>query len=75
MKSGPNKEPIEEAVRLTIELNTSVVQKWIAGQPGSWGFLAGKAVIAYRQKLGRKLTNHERSTVWHLLWNRLTELK
>ena len=75
MTSGPGKEPIEEVVRRTIEGNASMVQKWIAGQPGSWGFLAGKAVIAYREKLGKTLTERERRDVWHLLWSCLRELK
>lgn len=75
MESNPSKEPIDEAVRLTIEDNTSMVKKWIVGQPGSWGFLAGKAVITCRQKLGRALTDRERREVWHLLWNRLAMLQ
>ena len=66
---------IEQAVRLTIEGNASMVQKWVAGQPGSWGFLAGKAVIVCRQKMGRMLTDGERREVWHLLWNDLMKLK
>ena len=68
MKSSPSKEPVEEVVRRTIESNTSMVGKWVVGQPGSWGFLSGKAVIAYRQTLGRTLTDPERREVWDLLW-------
>ena len=75
MKSSPSREPIEEAVRLTIEHNTSMVKQWMRGQPGSWGFLAGKAVIACRQKLGRTLADRERREVWHLLWGSLMDLK
>ena len=75
MKSSPSEEPIQEAIRRTIESNASIVEKWLVGQPGSWGFLAGRAVITYRQMLGRSLTDPERREVWHLLWRRLTELK
>ena len=75
MEIDPEMGPVEEAVRLTIENNVSTVGDWVGDQPGSWGFLAGKAVIACRQKLGRKLTDHERRAVWHLLWDRLVELK
>ncbi len=75
MEDSSNKESIGEAVRRTIDGNASMVQKWIAGQPGSWGFLAGKAVTATRQTLGRKLTDWERRVVWHLLWESLVELK
>ena len=66
---------IEEAVRLTIEQNNSMVQSWIVNQPGSWGFLAGRAVITYRRALGRPLTDGERRGVWALLWSRLEALK
>ena len=66
---------IEQAVRLTIEGNVPMVQQWVAGQPGSWGFLAGKAVIVCRQKMGRTLTDWERREVWHLLWSDLMKLR
>ena len=66
---------MEEAIRLTLEGNASIVQNWMGDQPGSWGTLAGKAVIACRQQLGRQLTDYERRLVWHLLWNHLMELK
>ena len=66
---------IREAATLAIEENSALVARWMAGEPGSWGPLAGKAVIACRQKLGRKLTDFERRQVWSLLWNNLVELK
>ena len=75
MESRLSKEQVEEAVRLTIEGNTAVVNRWLEGHPGSWGLLAGKAVTSSRQKLGGKLTDYERRAVWHVLWNSLTEIK
>ena len=70
-----SKELIEEAVYETIDSNVHMVDKWLADEPRSWGFLAGKAVIACREKLGRALTDTERREVWNLLWNRLTMLE
>ena len=66
---------IEQAVRLTIEGNAPMVQMWLAGQAGSWGFLAGKAALVCREKRGRTLTDWERRKVWHLLWTDLMKLK
>ena len=68
-------QAIEEAVRLTIEGNPDMVEKWLADAPKSWGHLAGKAVAACRRKLGRGLVESERRLVWSTLWQRLTELK
>ena len=75
MKSTPDEQPIEEAVRLTIESNTEMVERWTLNQAGSWGFLAGRAVTTYRRMLARPLADGERRAVWHLLWTRLEELK
>ena len=47
---------------------------WRTGR-APWGFLAGKAVIAYRRGLGRSLTDLERRRVWHMLWGTLSDLK
>ena len=51
------------------------VISWVRGEPGSWGFLAGKAVTAYRAELGRSLTEKERQIVWERLWSFLENLK
>ncbi len=75
MESGSGEEAIDEAVQLTIDSHPPMIAKWIAGEPKSWGFLAGRAVTAYRHRLGRSLTDLERREVWQLLWNRLTQLK
>jgi hypothetical protein len=51
------------------------VISWVRGEPGSWGFLAGKAVTAYRTELDRSLTEKERQIVWERLWSFLENLK
>lgn len=68
-------EPLRDAVLGTIEGHAPQVRDWMADRPGAWGFLAGKAVIAYRRGLGRSLTDLERRRVWHMLWGTLSELK
>jgi len=68
-------ELLQEGVSLTIESNPILINRWLADERGSWGALAGKAVIACRQRLGRKLTDAERREVWDLLWSRLTHIK
>lgn len=55
--------------------NREKVVGWIAGEPGCWGFLAGKAVSACRAQLGRPLADQERRLVWHRLWSWLEQLK
>ena len=58
-----------------IKDNREKVVGWIREEPGSWGFLAGKAVRACRERKGEPLTDPERRIVWHRLWELLTELK
>ncbi len=48
---------------------------WMQGQPGCWGFLAGQAVVACRQRAGRPLAEEERRLVWRHLWWLLEQLK
>jgi len=50
-----------------------MVKRWMEGQPGSWGSLAGMAVLAYRERAGR-LTDLERRIVWQELWVTLNQL-
>jgi len=68
-------DPLDEAVSATIRDHPEAVRRWLANEPGSWGFLAGKAVLDYRRRLGRTLTEAERRAVWSLLWGRLTALR
>lgn len=55
--------------------NQEKVVGWMKGQPGCWGYLAGKAVAACRQQVGRPLADQERRWVWHRLWWRLEQIK
>ena len=48
---------------------------WLRDEPGSWGFLAGQAVVAVRRETGRPLTDLERRYVWHRLWQLLSQLR
>jgi hypothetical protein len=48
---------------------------WINEKPGSWGFLAGRAVLAGKEHKGEPLTDSERRVVWHRMWELLTLLK
>ncbi len=75
MNTSRASSPIPEAVEVTIEDNRDVVREWLKDEPGSWGYLAGQAVLSLRRKLGRKLTEEERRQVWHALWARLVDLK
>lgn len=41
-------------------------------QPGAWGTLAAKGVVAYRELAGRKPTETERRAIWAGLWAHVT---
>ncbi len=68
-------DDLENAVESTLQAHASVVDRWRAGEPGTWGFLAGKAVLAYRDALGRGLTDMERRAVWAALWETLDQIR
>lgn len=55
--------------------NREKVAAWLRDEPGSWGFLAGQAVIIVRREAGRPLTDPERRQVWHRLWQLLSQLR
>ena len=55
--------------------NREKVQGWIRDESGCWGYLAGKAVTATRDRLGRTLNDEERRLVWHRLWWVLENVK
>lgn len=75
MDAGQGDAPTLEVVEATIRENPKIVRKWLNDEPGSWGYLAGQAVLSLRQRLGRKLKEAERRQVWSVLWGRLVELK
>jgi hypothetical protein len=55
--------------------NREKVQGWMRDESGCWGYLAGKAVTATRDRLGRPLNDGERRLVWHRLWWVLENVK
>ena len=71
-------QPAESLDALLIEVirdNRDKVVAWINEEPGSWGFLAGRAVLACKEQKGATLTDPERRIVWHRMWELLTLLK
>jgi hypothetical protein len=64
-------DELTESIEACIATNPRLVADWAAGTPGSWGALAGKAVLIHRDRIGRRLTEGERRAVWALLWQRL----
>ena len=58
-----------------VQENSEKVAGWINGEPGCWGFLAGKAVTACRSSAGRSLSDGERRIVWNWLWTLLEQIK
>ena len=55
--------------------NQGKVVGWMRDEPGCWGYLAGKAVKASRDWLGRPLDDGERRLVWRRLWWVLEDIK
>ena len=68
-------EGLVAAAEACLQANGALVRQWREGVPGSWGALAGKAVLLYRERLGRRLTDAERRAVWAALWARLQETR
>ena len=68
-------DDLEGTIGTTLSANGALVESWLAETPGAWGALAGKAVIAHRGLLGRRLTAGERRAVWSALWDRLSQMK
>ena len=68
-------DSLESLLAGIIRDNQEKVSGWMAGEPGCWGFLAGKAVSACRVQLRRPLADQERRLVWHRLWSSLEQLK
>jgi len=74
-ESSLTQHQLRVAIGLTIESNPTVVTDWLVDRPGCWSFLAGKAVLAYRENVGRSLTEHERRVAWRELWGALTKMR
>jgi hypothetical protein len=70
---GP--ENLGQSLDNVVRENWDKVVGWIKGEPGCWGFLAGKAVNHCRAKAGRSLSDGERRIVWNRLWAFLEQIK
>lgn len=68
-------DDLTAAITATIAANPEHVARWLVNAPGAWGFLAGRAVLAYRDRLGRTLTDGERRQVWAALWTALERIR
>jgi len=68
-------ETLDPMLAGVIRDNKEQVAGWMSGQPGCWGFLAGKAVVGCRAHLGRALADGERRLVWNRLWWWLEQVK
>ena len=70
-----NNDEIDRILVDVVNDNQGKVVSWIKGEPGSWGFLAGQAVITVRGHTGRDLADTERRLVWSRMWWLLEEVK
>ena len=68
-------ELLDRILFVVIQDNPDKVDGWVAGESGCWGYLAGKAITAWRVHLGRSLPDQERRWVWHRLWTYLEQVK
>lgn len=66
---------LDAILTATLAEHDRLVAAWIRDEPGSWGALAGQAIIATRRTLGRSLNDTERRIVWQTLWDRLALLR
>ena len=63
-----NNDEIDLLLVDVVKDNQDKVIGWIKSEPGSWGFLAGQAVITVRGHAGRDLADNERRLVWSRMW-------
>lgn len=68
-------EDISLILNKIVEEDKELVNNWLAVKPGSWGALAGKAIVAVQRHLDRRLTETEKRIVWQLMWNKLMKMR
>ena len=68
-------DTIDPILAGVVKGNQDKVVGWMTGEPGSWGFLAGQAVITVRKSAGRDLADMERRLVWSRMWWWLEQVK
>ena len=66
---------MNEVVITVMSDNQEVIEEWLNNLPGSWGKLAGQAVIIAKGRVGRSLVEDERLLVWNHLWQHLQKFK
>ena len=70
-----NNDDIDRILVDVVNDNQDKVVAWIKGESGSWGFLAGQAVVTVRGHAGRDLADIERRLVWSRMWSLLEGVK
>ena len=61
-------DAIDPLLADVVKGNQDKVVGWLKGEPSSWGFIAGQAVIAVCGQAGRDLADTERRLVWSRMW-------
>ena len=62
------RDAIRATARETVAADEALAAAVRARRAGAWGRLAGLAVIAHRERLGRRLEDPERRAVWDAVW-------
>lgn len=62
------RDAILATARETVAADEALAAAVRARRAGAWGRLAGLAVIAHRERLGRRLEDPERRAVWDAVW-------
>jgi hypothetical protein len=64
--------PVDDVIlavaRETVRAWPDLAEGTRTARPKAWGALAAKGVAAFRDRLGRPLTESERRTFWAALW-------
>lgn len=64
--------PLDAAIEGVLSRESALADDVRAGRPKAWGALAALGVIAYREALGRPLSEAERRAAWSALWRAVT---
>ena len=62
------RDAVLATARETVAVEAALAAAVCERRPGAWGRLAGLAVIAHRERLGRRLEDPERRAVWDAVW-------
>ncbi len=64
--------PLDAAIERVLAEQAGLAGDVRAGRPKAWGKLAALGVVAYREILGRPLSERERRALWSALWRAAT---